>query len=161
MQKLIHSWRRTSRKLDCQLTHKLDLHNRRPFPHPVLGMYVLATVPIAKAVSGRSLKRVRCCWDHLDYGCEWTKLGPLYKQLLTFLEADVEIYSSCGCPRQAPYVSFLSYWNCHLWSEVVCLFLGFSCCLSRGASFRFHMESSQCYKPAHKLQVGASKHIIE
>lgn len=48
-----------------------------PFPFPVLGIYVLFTIPtLEKLFQGYSLERAVCHWDHLDCVCDQTPLGP-------------------------------------------------------------------------------------
>lgn len=58
---------------ECWLAHELDLQNWKLLTSsPVLGIYVLPLSPISAAVLGCSLERVRHCWDHLDWICDWT-----------------------------------------------------------------------------------------
>ena len=56
--KMCHSYRRSLRGGDCQLTHRLDLGNRKLLtPCPVLGMYILPIVLTLGATSRTQL------WD--------------------------------------------------------------------------------------------------
>ena len=70
-------------------------------------------------LQGCNLERVRCGWEHLDGVGDWTSLRLLYK-LLRFSQVGVEIYLSCGHPRQISYISPLAYETCHLpiWSAL-------------------------------------------
>lgn len=79
-------WRRSSRGLNCWLTHELDLGSQGSLPHPVLGM--------CSAHPLRTRFCPMCCWDQL---CDWTQLRPLHKHFLRFWGvggAGAKIYSS-------------------------------------------------------------------
>lgn len=44
----------------------------------------------------------------------WLNIGKSFMCTFKILADGAEIYSSCGHPRQALYVSPLAYWNCYL-----------------------------------------------
>ena len=66
---------------------------------------------------GHSFGKLRCFWDHLDRGKDWSPYRLLYK-FLGFQQVDAETYLSCSHSRQTSDVSFLAYWNCYppVWS---------------------------------------------
>ena len=86
------------------------------------------------------------CWHHMNWIHDWASLRLLCK-LLRFWLAGAEIYPSFSCPRQASYVSFLAYLNCHLptWSGLS-LCSASPCPLWTGASFKFHLGNSQGFE---------------
>ena len=83
-------------------------------------MYISPTSLIRATVQGRSPERAVCSWDHLDRIHDWTPVRPWHKPL-RFRQVGAEIYSSCGCPRQASSVSSLAHYTCHLpiWSGLL------------------------------------------
>lgn len=73
--------RRLSRAHGCHLTPELSPGNRRP-------SLTLCPWNVHRAhcshsgshFQGRSLERVLCYWDQIDWTCDWTQLRPLYKR---------------------------------------------------------------------------------
>lgn len=92
--------KRSSRGCDCPLTHELDPCSQAPHPSPVLGMYVLPTVPTVWAFSRAQPWDSRCCWDHLDGICDWNHLRPPHK-LSRYWLVSTEIYLSYGLPDKS------------------------------------------------------------
>lgn len=78
---------------------------------------------------GCSIERAVCWWDHMGDTHDWTHWRPLYKLLRFWWEAGAEIYSYCGCLRQASFVV-----SCLLNVPLSLL----SLCPSWGGSFRFY-----------------------
>lgn len=96
-----YCWRRSWTGCDRWLTCELDPGNwSLQTSSPVLEIYVLPTVPLARAVSRTQPWESMCCWDHRDSICDRTPSRPLYK-LSRFQWVGMEIHSSCCCPRQA------------------------------------------------------------
>ena len=87
----------------CGLTHEPDPGSWRLLP--ILGMYVLTTVPALGLFQGQSLERVSCGWGHLDT----IVMGPHWSLCIKFYDSDHWaqrfIYSSCVRPRKALEVS--------------------------------------------------------
>lgn len=80
--------------------HELDPGNRRRLtPSSVLGKYALPPLPTVGAIPRTQPWESKVLLKPSGIQ-DWTPLGPLCK-LLRFRRQGVEIYSSCGCPRQA------------------------------------------------------------
>ena len=120
-------------------------------PPPSLECTFCPPFPQWKPFQGHNLKRVMCCWDHLDNMWDWTQLRFLYK-LVRFWQTGVEIYSSCGYLRQASYVrKFSCFFKRPLtnleWSASFLVSSGPLWLPCMGANFRFHLGNSWDCEP--------------
>lgn len=104
-----HSWRRSSRRHDHRSAHELDPGNWRLLTSSSsLESTFSLPSPSQKLPQGSNHETLMWWWDYQDWVRDWTQLRPLYK-LLTYWWAGAEICLSCGCPRQALWVSSLAY----------------------------------------------------
>lgn len=144
-------WRKVPEQHDYLLTCKLDPESWTwatggSSPSLSLGCALLPRFWLWEQLQGHSREGVGWRWDHLD-DRPVAQLKPLY-ELPGFWLTHVEIYPSCGCLPPASQVSSFAYWNCHLliWSDRL-LSLVSLCPLCPGASFKFHLGSSQGFMP--------------
>lgn len=99
------SWGRSSRDMIAGLTHKLDPGIGGSSPLSLECVFHLPS-PLPDAPP-----RIQP-WDNnvvmrpFDYVCDWTQLS-LYINFFKILAVGVEIYLTCGHPRQVFYVSCL------------------------------------------------------
>lgn len=90
-----------------RLTYKLSPGNQRLLiPSQSLEYMLCPLFPWWEWFQGQSLKRISCCWHHLDGTCDWTLLRPLYK-LLRLWQMGGETSSSSSCPWQTLYINSL------------------------------------------------------
>lgn len=72
--------------------------------------------PQCELFQGHSLETVRCCWDHVDGICDWTKLRPLHKLSTCGEWAQVStclVVSKTSLLYRFPY---LLNWHLLIWS---------------------------------------------
>ena len=117
-------WRRSLRGCDlwlsCELTQATGSSSLSPLS---LECTLFPLFPQWRPFQGHSVERESSCWDHLDGICDWTQLVSVWA--LRFYWVGLGIYSSCGHPEQASYVSSLAYETSRwpLWSGLPLLAL--------------------------------------
>ena len=87
-----HYWRKSSREQDQWLTWELDsaIGGSSHLPLSLESVFH-PLFPYMVQFQRRNLQRVMCCWDHLDWVCDWNQLRLLHK-LLRFWWVSAEIY---------------------------------------------------------------------
>lgn len=94
---------RSSRGCDCYLTHELDPGTEGC--HPLLCPRNIHSAHCAHSRShfqGHGLEKVSCCWDHLDWICDWTWGRPQHKFLRFWTDARYLAVTQDKPPIQVP-----------------------------------------------------------